>query len=138
MSINVEAIAKLFEMRNLEELKKYRFTLWIGFLGPKTSYREFRLHQVDDFEIFALFGFKLFIRGDELINSLAAFEISRNVFVTVDSSTIDDWKAWLEMVISDRRPRIIPRKSFRNELGLPNNLADLEIFVLSIVRFEST
>jgi len=117
-------------------LKKYRFTLWINLLGPRTSYREFRLHQVDDMEVFAIYGFKLLMTGDQLLRFIIAFEIARNVFIYRESANEEDWKKLIEMIIKDDKPRIILNEQFRNSLGLPNNVADLDIYILSITKFE--
>lgn len=117
-------------------LKNYRFTLWINFLGPRTSYREFRLHQVDDVELFAIYGFKLLITGDQLLRYITAFEIARNVFIHRESASEEDWKKLIEMIVKNNKPRIIFNEQLRSSLGLPNNIADLDVYILSIMRFE--
>ncbi len=117
-------------------LKSYRFTLWVNFLGPRTSYMEFRLHQVDDMEVFAIFGFKLLITGDQLLRFITAFEIARNVFIFKESAREGDWKKLVESVINGDRPRIMFDEQFRNKLGLPNSAADLDIYILSMTKYE--
>ncbi len=132
----IDELYKKITEKDEDYLKKYRFTLWVNFLGPRTSYREFRLHQVDDMEVFAIFGFKLLINGDQLIRSMKAFEITRNLFVFKESANEEDWKKLVEMIINGKKPRIIFDSAFRRSLGLSDNLADLDIFVLSITKYE--
>lgn len=130
-------IAKALHASDLEKMRNYRFILWISILGPKTSYREFRLHHVDDFEIWSLFGFKLFLRGDELLEGLSAFEMSRNVFVSAKTANAEEWKSWVDSIIQNKKPRVILKETLRNSLALPNNMADVDILVLSIIKLET-
>lgn len=135
--LDLKMLVNALKNKDLEVLKTYRFVLWISFLGPKTSYREFRLYQVEeDFEVFALYGFKLLLNGDELINSISAFEVTRNIFVTVNSSIDDEWKSWLEMIINGKKPRVIFNETYRRRLGLPTNTTESEILILSIIKYD--
>jgi len=102
-------------------------------------FREFRIVEVtEDFKVLCVHGVRIIINGREFIQSVACIEIADKYFVSVDSALKDDWKTFLERIVDEERPRIIPCYSFRKRMGLPDSTSLFEVYVLSIDRREET
>jgi len=86
----------------------------------------------EDFKVLCVYGIRIVINGKEFINMIAGIEIADKYFVSVDSATPDDWKTFLERIVEEERPRIIPAYSFRKRIGLPDSTSLYEVYILSI------
>ncbi len=129
----VKEIARAFVSNKEDVLDRVEFVLWIGFLGPRTSYRELRLYEIEpEFSAFAFHAFKLKIRGSTLRRHITAFETETGEFIEVDHLNEEMWVNFITDVKRKTRPRVILDDSFRKRFGLPSILSELEIFVLDI------
>ncbi|MEX0568745.1 MAG: hypothetical protein Q6363_006250 [Candidatus Njordarchaeota archaeon] len=130
---DIENVVKLFNERNISRLENYEFVLWLSWLDQRTAFREFRIVEVEeDFKVLCVYGIRIVINGKEFINMIAGIEIADKYFVSVDSATPDDWKTFLERIVEEERPRIIPAYSFRKRIGLPDSTSLYEVYILSI------
>ncbi len=130
-------IVELFVRRSIVELEKYEVVLWLSWLDQRTGFREFRIVEVEeDFKVLCIYGIRVVINTKEFINSVAAIEIADKYFVSVDSATRDDWKTFIERIVEEERPRVLPNYSFRKRFGLPDSASLFEVYVLSIDKKE--
>ena len=129
----IEKLAKLFLEGKLSELSKYEAILWISWLDQRGSFREFRIVEVEeDFKVLCTYGIKICLTCNELKNIAVGIEIADKYFISAESATLEDWKTFIERIVEEERPRIIPDYSFRKRWGLPDTAASFEIYVLSI------
>lgn len=133
----VEVVVKLLSGRNITQLENYEFVLWLSWLDQRTAFREFRIVEVDeDFRVLCVYGIRIVINGKEFINIAAGIEVADKYFVSVDSASADDWKTFIERIVEEEKPRIIPGYSFRKRFGLPDSTSLYEVYVLSIDKRE--
>jgi len=133
----VEELVKLLDARRISDLSEYEFVLWLSWLDQRTGFREYRIVDVEeDFKVLCVHGLKVVINGQEFLNSVAAIEIADKYFVSMDSTMADDWKTFIDRIVEEERPRIIPGYSFRRKFGLPESSAQYEVYVLSVDKKE--
>jgi len=129
----IEHVVELLNKRNISELAKYELVLWISWLDQRAGFREYRIREVEeDFKVLCIYGIKIVLNGQEFLNSVVAIEIADKYFVSVDSALVDDWKTFVDRIVEEERPRILPGFSFRRRFGLPDSSAMYEVYVLSI------
>ena len=129
----ISEVVELFEKRNLTKLEKYEIVLWLSWLDQRTGFREFRIVEVEeDFRVLCVYGIRVVVNAKEFMNSVVAIEIADKYFVSIDSATKDDWKTFIERIVEEERPRVLPGYSFRKRFGLPDSTSLYEVYVLSI------
>lgn len=127
-----EKIAGAFYERKLSELENLELVIWICWLD-RNSLRELRIISAEeDFKVICVHGIKVVIDGREFLNTIVAIELADKYYVSLDSATRDDWKMFIERIVEEERPRVIPGYVFRRRFGLPDSLSSFEANVLSI------
>ncbi|MCR8433424.1 MAG: hypothetical protein NDP13_03390 [Crenarchaeota archaeon] len=128
----LDELAGAFYERKLSRLENVELVLWICWLD-RTSLRELRIISAEeDFKVICVHGVKVVIDGKEFLDAMTAIELTEKYYVSLNSATKDDWKMFIERIVEEEHPRVIPGYTFRKRFGLPESLSSFEINVLSI------
>lgn len=134
----IDELIESLHTRNITKLGKFEFMLWISWLDQRSGFREFRIVTVDEnFKVLCTYGTRVIVDGKEFINSIAAIELTEKLFISADSATKDDWRAFIDRIVDNEKPRVIPNYSFRKRLAMPESASLFEVYVLSIDVRES-
>lgn len=135
---DIEKVAEMFGQRRISELRNLEFVLWLCWLDQRAVFRELRIINVEeDFKVLCVHGVRVVVDGREFLNSMAAIELAEKYYVSVDSATKDDWKMFIERIVEEEHPRVLPGYAFRSKLGLPDSASAFEVYVLSVDLKES-
>ena len=129
----IDKIVEMFVQRRIAELKNLEFALWVCWLDQRAVFRELRIIDVEeDFKVLCVYGVRVIIDGREFLNSMAGMELSEKYYVSVESATREDWKMFIERIVEEEHPRVIPGYTFRKKFGLPDSSSLYEVYVLSV------
>ena len=129
----IDKIVEMFVQRRIAELKNLEFALWVCWLDQRAVFRELRIIDVEeDFKVLCVYGVRVIIDGREFLNSMAGMELSEKYYVSVESATREDWKMFIERIVEEEHPRVIPGYAFRRKFGLPDSSSLYEVYVLSV------
>ncbi|MHA1615804.1 MAG: hypothetical protein ACTSX9_00595 [Candidatus Njordarchaeales archaeon] len=129
----IETLVNGFLKNDERILRETRVILWLNFFGPRASYRELRLYEIDEnFSTFAIYGARLEITGLTFLKNTVAVEIERGHFVERELLDKQLWHTFLKRVLNNEKPKVLMSNDFREKFGLPLTLSEIDIYVLSV------
>jgi len=130
---HIEEVADMLNQRKISDLQNLEFVLWLCWLDQRAVFRELRIISVEeDFKVLCVYGIRVVINGKEFLNSIAAMELTEKYYVSVESATKEDWRMFVERIVEEEHPRVLPGYTFRKKLGLPESSSLFEVYVLSV------